>query len=651
MPCPYRPALLPALLLAFAARAAAADGAMETMLVTAARTPVPEARIGSSVTVIDRNELAARQSASLADLLRGVPGLAVTRGGPPGALTQIRVRGAEANQVQVLVDGIKANDVSQGGGFNFAHLLSADIQRVEIVRGPQSALWGSDALAGVINIITRHGGGPLTLSGFAEGGSFGTVYGGGALSAGNDSYALRLDAESLHSAGSNMSRHGGEHDGYGNTTVSFSAAWHPAAAYSLAVTGRHSSDTNQFDATAPATGLPADSNDYTRARQDYARLHGSLELLGGHWRQSAAVSWSGNANDNFNGRLSTGRTRGRRLELQYQSDLHFTTPRLAGAHHVFTLALDRQQEAFTRRGTVSPYGNPNQDQSMHLTGLVAEYRVSAAQVLSLSAGVRHDLNSDFRDDTTWRLTGSYTPHNTGTRLRGSIGTGVKAPSFTDRFGYYAPGTSAFIGNPELRPERSMGWDIGLDQQLLGNRLRFGLTWFRQDLQDEINGYVFDAGIGAFTAVNTPGTSHRYGIEFSTRADLTTNLVLAASYTWLHATQPDGHGGQQTEIRRPRHSAGGNLDWHFAGDRGNFNLNVVYTGQREDTFFPPYPQPSRRVSLKAFTLVTLAASWQLRKEVEIYARIENLLDQHYEEIYGNPAPGPGAYAGVRFRFSP
>ena len=630
------------------------DDSIETITVTGSRTPVPLPLLGSSGTVIDRQELERRQSASLSTILRDVPGFAVSRSGVQGSVTQLRVRGAEANQVLVMIDGIEANDPAQGSEFNLAHLLVREIERVEVIRGPQSALWGSDALAGVVNIITRRGEGDPTLSGFAEGGSFGTVYGGGGISGSGDRFHFNIGGSILDSAGSNISRQGNEKDGYDNTTLSFKGGYEVTDYLSFKVLGRHTDATNEFDNTDFLTGLPADSDNVTDSARDYGLIQIRLDTFGGRWEHIADGSITATENDNFTSGVETSSTQGKRYEFDYQTNYFIDTLAYGGTQHTLTFAIDYEKEDFTQRGQASAFGDPNQDLEMDSTGMIGEYRIASDLDWLLSAGIRHDSNSDFQDDTTFRLTGSYRYSATGTRLRAAYGSGSKNPTFTERFGFFAQSVTPFVGNPGLKPERSRGWEVGFEQPLLEDRARFGFTYFDEDLRDEINGFVFDPTLGpfgAFTAQNVDGISKRHGIELSGQMQVSPALLLKGMYTWLDATETDTFGNDLKEIRRPEHIASINLNYVFLNGRGNINLNMFYNGKQLDTYFPPFPQPMQRVTLDDYVFVNLTADWQLTESVSLYGRIENLLDENYEEIFGFATPGIGAYAGVRVRFQP
>lgn len=284
---------------------------IETLVVSASRVPVSSNLTGSSFTVLDRSVIEKRQLSTLSEILRDVPGFSVNRGGVLGSTTQIRVRGAEGNQVMVFIDGMEVNDLAQGSEFNFAHLSASEIEKTEVIRGPQSALWGSDALAGVINITTKRGEGPLRATAFMEGGSFGTGHGGANISKGGDRYHFNLGGSYINSTGNNISRDGNEDDGYENGTVSISAGYSPTENLSFDVTSRFTEANNEFDATDFVTGLPSDSDRETKTSQNYSRLQSKLTLYDGLWDHKLGLSLINTDNDNFTNGSEADSTQGK----------------------------------------------------------------------------------------------------------------------------------------------------------------------------------------------------------------------------------------------------------------------------------------------------------------------------------------------------
>jgi vitamin B12 transporter len=626
---------------------------LKTLVVTASRVPVSAKLSGNSYTIIDRETLEQRQTSTLSGILREVPGFAVNRGGVLGSTTQIRVRGAEGNQVLVFIDGMEVNDLAQGGEFNFAHLTSADIERVEIIRGPQSALWGSDALGGVINISTRRGEGALKVSAYAEGGSFETKQGGGNISMGADNYHFNLAGSYLDSKGDNISRANDEDDGYENTTISVSAGYSPLHNLSFDFAGRLTDASNEFDETDFfTTGLPVDTDSETRTSQNYSRIQARLSLYEGLWEHKAGFALTNTDNDNFLNAIESSSTQGKKHKFDYQTSLFLETAQISNEAHIITFALEHEIEDFAQRGPVAFGSDPNQDLKTKSSSYIGEYRITFSDNLSLSGGIRHDDNSEFLNATTYRGTAAYLFDENGLRLHASYGTGIKNPTFTERFGFFSSSLfTPFIGNPNLEPEKSRGWEIGMDKSFFDNRFSLGLTYFNEQLEDEINGFFFDVATFTATSINETGKSRRKGLELTGRALLSNELSLSGNYTYLNATQPDGFGGKEREVRRPKHTGNININYDFLNQRANLNLNLNYNGKQGDVFFEPPFFAREIVPLDSFTLVNISASYKFSEMLSIYGRVENLLDENYEEVFGYQGTGLGVFAGVKMNFKP
>lgn len=617
----------------------------DDVLVTTSRIPVPAEIAGSSVTVITREDLERRQATSAADFLRGIPGTSISRSGGISSQSQFRMRGAEANQVMFLIDGVEANDPAGNGEFALEHLTAFDVERIEIVRGPQSALWGSDALAGVVNIITRRADRDLIVEGFGEAGSFGTLYGGGRLGGRTGKTQVNLSVSRLDSRGSNPARTGSENDGYDNTTATLSLDYRPRDNLDLSLFGRHSDATAEFDNQSFVTGLAEDTDSVSDIELDYLRAGAVLRLLDNRWTNALRATLTSTDTKNFADGLPDGAVSADKLGIYYQSSFRLDRDPQVNRAGTVTLAFDHEHEDFTQAGTASPFGDPNQDQSMRTTGYALEYLVQPVELLSLSLGARRDHNSDFRDVTTWRSTAAWRFPQAGTRLRGAAGTGQKSPTFIERFGYF---TDQFIGNPALKPERSRSWEIGADQKLGKGAASLGVTYFRADLRDEIDGFSFDSDTGNYTATNLAGRSKRRGVEAVLHLEPLTGLVLEGTYTYVDSRQPDSVTAADTrEIRRPRNAASLDASYTFSGGRGNTSLNLAYQGGRTDTNFATFP--AETVNLEGYTLGTLTTSWRFSDLLTVYGRIENLLNEDYEEVFGYNTPRRGVYGGVRVSF--
>jgi vitamin B12 transporter len=617
---------------------------LDELLVTAALEPVTARDVASSVTVITREQIEQRQVKYLSDLLRDVPGFAVSQSGGPGTLTQVRVRGAEANQLLVLIDGVRANDPASGDEFQFQFATTANIERIEIIRGPQSAIWGTDALAGVINIIRRKDVDETYLAASAEYGSFDSLDLAldGAIS--HDKLRLSGGLSWMDTEGTNISRQGNEEDGADNATANLALELDLTDAWILQLSGLHvdaRSDFDDFDNFV--TGLPIDANRETRVNRDYLKGEVRWQPLDSAWSGSFTAGWLDTSNRNFLDGAWESATSANTLELQAGASVVLGDP--AAGNHRLSFLLERDDFDFSQRGIALPWGDPNQDQSYDVTGYAAEYVGKPTGSFTWTVNGRQDDYSDFDDVFTWQLAASQ-QFGDYLRLRASTGTGSKAPTFIERFGFYP---EFFIGNPDLKPETSAGWELGMELDLWEKKLVLGAAWFDQQLEDEIDGFVFDPATGSFTARNRTNDSERRGLELTVFGQWAESLSINASYTYLDAYEIDSLGMHIEEARRPRHMASLNANYSFAGQRGNLNLNINYNGEQLDNYFPPPFFSQEQVELDGFTVVGLAGSWKLVGDWELTARISNLFDEEYEEVLGFARPGRAVYAGLRTRF--
>lgn len=603
---------------------------LPTLLLTAGRTPVEQEKTGRAFTVITSEQLERSQTRYLADALRQVPGFHVSRTGSFGGLTQVRVRGAEGNHVLVLIDGVEVSAVSQGE-FDFGGLQVGDVDRIEVLRGPQSALYGSDALAGVINVITKSG----SRDGFealvqSEAGTDGTFLGGVAVRGGTDNFDAALSARFRRTDGFNISDFGTEKDGDENLTLTGRFTLDVNETLVIDGNGRmvdRLSEDDRQDFAFPATatqGLVIDSDDTTGVQELAGSIGATWTSLDGYWTHSAHFSGNGDVRDNSSGGVVTSTSRGNRLKATVQSSYMFETPALLDAIHTVTGAYEWEQERFRQTAT----------QERVTQSFVAEYRGEFADQFYLNAAVRHDMNDPFKDATTYSVAGAWAVPGTGTRLHASVGTGIKNPSFFEQFGFVA---GRFQGNPSLKPEESLGWDVGVEQSLLDGLVVVDVTWFNQTLENEIQGF-------GQTVRNLTGTSHRQGLEVSATAELFDGFSATAMYTYTDATEPGG----AREVRRPMHTASLSGAYTFYEGRAQLFGEVIYNGVMEDLEFI-FATPQTRVTLDDYVLVNIGGSFKVNETVEVYGRVENLFDERYEEVFGFNTQGRTAFAGIKARF--
>ena len=605
---------------------------LEHLLVTASRTPIETQRVGSSVTVVTRGDLEQGRYRFVADALRETAGIAVSRGGGLGGVTQLRMRGAEGNHTLVLIDGTEANNPVSNSEFDFAHLAVADIERIEILRGPQSALYGSDAIGGVINIITRRPPEGMRSALELEAGERGTQALNASLSQAVDTASWGLALSSLGTDGENFSRFGNERDGFRNRSLSVQGNLRLSEQLRWENNLRMLESAQDFDAqdfSFPPTateGMLVDQPLESEARQWFLRSQATLDRE--RWTHRFGLSLTDTDNRFFDASLPTGGNSARKTKFDLQSS------RQLPALGLLTLAAEHESVDYRNAGA-DPLAPENQSRHDTQSSVVVELQ-TRWRAVDLSASGRYDANRLFDDATAYRLTASR-PLNERLRLRGSLGTGVANPGFFELFGFFP---DSFVGNPALAPETSTSLDLGVDSSLAEGRVQVDATLFFADLTNEIE-TVFDSETFLATVVNLPGESRRRGIELGASALLTRAWDLTVRYTYTDAEQPDG----QTELRRPAQIASLGSSFRFAGERGLLRVSMVYTGAQQDADFRSATPP--RVTLPSFTVMRLATEFRLSERWRIFGRIENLLDERYEEWFSYRSPSRLAALGLAY----
>jgi vitamin B12 transporter len=605
---------------------------IEEVLVSASLMPITASRSANAVTVIDRAQLRNRATVSLSNILRDVPGFSVSQVGVLGSQTQIRVRGAEANHLLVTIDGVEANDPSQGDEFSWGTLTASDIERIEIIRGPQSSLRGSDAVAGVVNIITRTAE-KSSVGLFLESGSWATHHSGFNIGHKQGDFDIRFGLSHIESAGDNIARTGDENDGYRNTTYNIRSGLKLSDQMDISFAARESDGMNQFDADNDFDGLIEDQDRASEFENSTMRFQGDYSSKDGTWQHKVLISQSKSDNTAFADKAKGNVTASTKDQIQYIGS--FTWDQ--GAQNVAAL-VEREEEDWMQRGEIT-WGvyDPNQDRERDTDSVAVEYRTDINDHLTLAASARHDDNSEFDSAKTYRAEAIY-QLTEAIRLRSAVGTAVKNPTFTERFGFY----TNFIGNPNLIPEESTSWELGADQLIMGGALTLSLTIFEAELENEIDGFVYDPATFAYTSNNINGTSERKGAELSAVGNISESMSLAAAYTYTDSTGDDA----VREVRRPRHIASLNLGWQAAHNL-HLNTNIQFTGEQTDVYFPPFPEPSQVVALSNHTLVNINLNYSATEKFEMYLKLENALNENYEEVFGYQTLGFGATLGLRY----
>lgn len=608
--------------------------------------PIDASQLGTSATIITGEALERRQIRNAAEALRTVPGLAVNQLGGTGSLTQIRIRGAEGNQVKVLIDGVEVNSLDSGE-FDFSTLLAADIERIEVLRGPQSGIYGANALSGVINIVTKKGG-PPRVSATAEAGSFNTRQLNANASGSGEKGYLSVSAVGRETDGFNLAQTGNENDGSKKKAIFARAGLSPTDYFRIDMMGRFQSNDTDIDSDFDGDGFVDDFIGATNKReQTLASISAELDTFNRRWTHKVFANYLEDDFINVDPTLTLPFTNdGEKTRFGYLSTIKADTGDFGT--HTITGLIEQIDESFEGRGNEQfnfpPFFVGIQTiASRSNTGYAAEYQGVFADRFFLTGNIRRDDKDSFEDATTYRLTAAYLFPVSGTRLHASYGKGITDPTFFEQFG----SSLDFKGNPNLTPEESIGWDVGVEQKFWGGRIVADLTYFQADLKDEIGSGQLDVdgdGIPDSTAINQIGKSERQGIELTLTAQLTPALFINGSYTYTDATDPNG----QEEVRRPPHAASLGIAYQFAGGRGQISANAIYNGEMKDLFFGTFP--STLVTLDDYILVNVAASYKLDSNIELFGRVENLLNEDYEEVFSFSSAPIAAYGGVKMTLS-
>lgn len=614
------------------------DRPAEEIVVTASLVPVAEVRSPATLTVIDAKRIDALGEPLALDLLRLAPSVSVASSGPAGSQAQLRIRGAEANHTLLLIDGIRFNDPASGNEARFELLNNDGVGRIEIVRGPQSALYGAEAIGGVVAVRTGQSRAGSGVSATAEAGGKGfrrlSASGGHAAErAAFDIYGGYQKSDGIDSFAAGASD--GERDGFSNLTFGASARAGALDGFSIAAAGRFTEARSDFDGFDPATFARADTLDSTRNRIGAGRVsarYGDPVAAGFHAEVGATLLGSTNRNRLAGDPLN--RTDGRRTTVDALASFGVAT---GAVEHRLIVAGDFEHERFIASDQ-NFGGATNQRRTRDRGAAVFELRSSLGDRVTTDIAVRHDGFEGFRDATTLRAAAVVRVAGPVSALA-SYGEGIARPTFFDLFGFF-PGS--FNGNPSILPERSRGGEIGLRYD--GARVEVGLIAYRQRLRDEIVG-VFDPVTFVSSTANATGTSRRRGIEVEGTWRPSAAFRLSGNYALLDADEPAVAGAALLkEVRRPRHSANIAADARLG--RLNVGASVAYVGTRIDTDFGSFP--AQRVRLGDYVLAGARVAYLIAPQVELFGRVSNLFDADYQDVVGYATQGRTVYGGVRVR---
>lgn len=585
---------------------------LDPFLTTATRTPAERQTIGSAVDVITAADLARRQVSTLAAALGSTAGTPLFASGAPGALTSLFLRGANSNQTLFLVDGLRLNDPNTDYAVFLGGSCVSSCDSLEIAHGPQSTLYGGEAVGGVVSLRAQRGVGAPSSRAWVEGGSFGTVQG-----------ALTSQGEAGATAW-NFSAQGGHTDNQrannafdsSNTTVRLDRKLNDRAAVGATVRWFHGvygdpgdRFTNDPDNESREENLLVTAF----ATVQLAPLWTSHSILGGQDRRFVSE------NPRAGGPTQITVVKNRRAVLDTQTSYRgLERHRLTGGVTA---------EANHTRNT--GFGDINKKQT--LLAVFAQDEFSPVDDLYLTGGIRNDDFDTFGRATTARATAAWLVAQRALKLRASYGTAFRSPSFLDLYGQSA----FYVGNPNLRPERARGWDAGADYYLPHRRGMLGVTWFETNFSNLI------ASTANFRSVENIQRARTRGAEFSAQLTVAPGTELRGSYTYLEAINRTA--GTRL-LRRPRH--GGSADvWHDFGGGFTAGVGAGFVAQREDV----NAQTFRTVDGEDFSVVRVYAAWQATSRLALKLRVENALGEHYEEVNGYPALGRAVFARAEWRF--
>ncbi len=601
----------------------------DIIVVTATRIPTPELEIGSSVSVVSADDIASRQLQSLPDVLKQVPGLNVVQSGGPGGQTSVFMRGTNSNHTKVLVDGIDVGDPSNpGGAFDFGQFLTQDIQKVEILRGPQSGLYGSDAIGGVINIITKSGSGPAQFNAGVEAGSFDTFNQTAGVSGSLDAFHYAANVEHFHSGQTPVTPLDllapGEQridDYYDNLTASTKLGFDVTENFDLGLVARYT-DTHLRLTGENEDNFPADFPDSAQSTnntlQTYARASAHLRSFEGALEQTLGAAYSNVRSSDLAPEFPRSDLFGERVKFDWQGIITLA------ADEKLVLGAEHQRDEITAPISAST----------NIDSGYTELQSSFGDRLFDTLSVRYDENDRFGGKVTYRFAPAYLIKETGTKLKASVGTGFKAPTLNQLF--QSLPEFHFFANPNLKPESSVGWDLGFEQKLASDALRFGITYFHNNIKNLI------ADSADFTTDINVGRAVTEGIESFVAYQPIEVLRLRLDYTYTHASDEIAH---EELLRRPKHKGTLSAAWAVSS-RLSLSATLLSVGSWVDG---NRDFSIQRLNAPVYTTVDLAATYDLSKHLSLYGRVSNLLDRHYQNPVGFSAPSIGAFAGIKTKF--
>jgi vitamin B12 transporter len=616
---------------------------IDQVVVVANRTPEPLKKVGQSFTVLTLDQIRADQEQVVSDILARTPGVTMSRNGGVGGTTALNIRGANTDQTLVLIDGVKLNDPSApGGGFNFADLIVTDISRIEVLRGPQSTLYGSQAIGGVVNIVTAAPTAALQGEASVEGGSYGTYSAKVAAGGVHDKLSWRLSATDYATSGVSAfdkQLGGKEPDGYNNQGVSGRVDYAFTPDVALDVRGAFTNARNKFDGFSTPTFSFGDDGESGTTQEGVAYAGLDFNLPQARLKNRVAGQYTSTVRDTYDPAdapvTKTFHGVGTNTRFEYQGVLDIAK----GWQGVFGAEHEQAQMTTASPAFDAPGAKPTTGRA-DITSGYGQLQGEVVPGLNLTGGVRYDDHSTFGGHALGQASAAWSIGE-GTVLRASWGQGFKAPSLYQLYSQY--------GNLGLRPEQADGWDAGVEQSFWDHRADVQATYFSRDTTNLIT-FVSclsktqaNCSTGRFGYYANVAKAQARGVELTGALRPVDGLELTANYT--HTDAADRSPGATTfgkklaRIAPDTANIAANYKWPIKLTTG---VAVRYAGDS-------YDNAANTLLLRAYTLVDLRASYPVTRNLEVYGRVENVGDVHYETAYRYGSLGRAAYVGVRATF--
>lgn len=604
------------------------------VVVSATRIATQGERVGSTVDVITSEEIEKLGAVDVIDVLHQVPGFAVNRSGGYGTLSEVRIRGTEANHSLVLIDGVEASDPASDAPFDFGTLNVSDIERIEILRGPQSVLYGSNSIGGVIHIFTKSGresGKAMTGNLRTRYGSHGTYETGATLSGEVDKFDWSVGGNYFSTRGvSAADEHDGNHERDANRNGSGNLRFGFQATENLRFDTNLRYVESQVEYDDPFLPAPASDTRQEGTQRDWiGGASATYSAFDGIWESKLSAQFTQVRRENEDGVQQTSHSKGMREKYAYLGTVRIVDPL------TFVFGAESEEEEYRSVTDFTLWGAPgvNYDDTVQTYAFYGQLLAEPVKNLFLTLGVRNDHLDAVGNHATYRGAFAYTIPRWGARIRGSFGTGIQAPTPSE-FSGYNPYT---LPNPDLDPERSRGWDLGYEQNFFDDRATFDLTYFDNKIRDKIS-LEFDPVTFMFINRNIALARAR-GVEVGVTFAPVEAVRIRGSYTYTHTEDEETHDDL---LRRPRHVANASLHYRFL-PRTSADLHFSYVGNRFD-----WGSPSA-TKMNDYELVDLRLTHGINDQWQVFVEGKNLLDEEYQEIRGYGTLGRTFYTGVRFAF--